>query len=172
MKNNNLFYLVLSACLLLISCSDLSNNSDSGQRFSNELDTFYKTNSTEIESIERTFYKKGDIISNYIAISQKVGQKSYRLMIYDKDNKENNLISVSTLNDDTKIEQMFKDMQIVLSNPGKMLDYRFGELQNGRIRANGNNEISISIDGNYQYLNKAEIDSMQSCYNRFKKELK
>lgn len=174
MKKNHLFIQLSLFSLLLISCG--SPNSNNLERFSKRLDTSYKSNSTEVESVTRRFYEKGDMANDYVALGQEIGKKEYILHIVD-DKKS----SVQLFSDEKMIEKFFDDMKTVISNPSKGLDYKFGTLEEGRISSFGDDEISVSIPDMigvsstksvYSYLNKSEIDSMKSCYDRYKIEQK
>lgn len=165
MKLNYLFLLFTLVSTFFMSCG--SPNSNKLERFSKRLDTFYKTNSTDVENITRRFYEKGDMTSDYVSLAQEIGKKEYILHIVD-DKKS----SVQLFSDDKMIEKFFDDMKTVISNPSKRLEYTFGTLEEGRISSFVDDEISVRTGSGSTYLNKSEIDSMKSCYDRYKKELK
>ena len=151
---------------LLISCGNTSSNS--GERYSKKLDTSYKDNSTEVASVTRTFYKKGDILDDHIYLRQKLGDKDYLMIIYDDKEKKNEVVLIS----EEKMPKLFEDMNTVISNSEKNLNFTFGNLEGGEISYFVKGEISIYINGVSHNLNKAEIDSMQSCYLKYKTEIK
>ena len=165
MKFNYLILLFTLVSIFFISCG--SANSNNSERFSKRLDTSYKTNSTEVESVTRRFYEKGDMTSDYVSLAQEIGKKEYVLHIVD-DKKS----SVQLFSDDKMIEKFFGDMKTVISNPNKRLEYTFGTLEEGRISSFVDNEISVRTSSGSTYLNKSEIDSMKSCYDRYRKEMK
>jgi hypothetical protein len=165
MKFNYFIQLFTFVNIFFISCG--SPNSNNLERFSKRLDTSYKTNSTEVESVTRRFYEKGDITSDYVSLAQEIGKKEYILHIVD-DKKS----SVQLFSDDKMIEKFFDDLKTVINNPKKGLDFRFGTLEEGRISSFGDDEVSLSSNSSSTYLNKSEIDSMKFCYDRYKKEIK
>jgi hypothetical protein len=162
---------------LFTSCGNISNSNE--ERFSKKLDTSYKDNSTDIESITRTFYQRDKNIINQItakvndnlSLQQTIGEKEYTMII-----TEDRKTGVTLFEDNTAMLKLFDDMNTVLSNPGKSLRYEFGSLSNGEISSYGEDEISISIRSTlqdkrlYAHLNKAEIDSMKSCFLRYRAE--
>ena len=153
-------------CFLIISCGNKSANSQ--ERFSRKLDTSYKVNSTEVESITRTFYKKGDVLDDHIYLQQTVGKKDYVMNIYEKKANKVQVVLIS----EEKMPKLFEDMNTVISNSEKNLNFTFGQLDDGIISALGKDEISIFTNGVSHFLNKAEIDSMKSCYLKYKTEIK
>ena len=99
MKFNYLILLFTLVSIFFISCG--SANSNNSERFSKRLDTSYKTNSTEVESVTRRFYEKGDMTSDYVSLAQEIGKKEYVLHIVD-DKKS----SVQLFSDDKMIEKL------------------------------------------------------------------
>lgn len=180
MKKNYILYL----CILFISCGNRSNSNEekvskkldtsnfNKERFSKNLDTFYKDNSLDIDFIIRTFYSKDkNILNDNLKLTQHLGEeKYYTLSIYHNRN-----IGSVIIEDSISMLKLFDDMNTVISNTEKKLRYKFGSsiISNGEIYSFGNKEeisISISTDGKktvYMNVNKAEIDSMKSCFLRY-----
>ncbi len=136
------------------------------QRFSKELDTSYKDNSTEIESITRTFYKYEDG-SKSAKLSQVVGDTSYAFAITNGSD-----YSV-TIFYNKEIKKFFEDLRTVANNPKKQLNYKFGALQEGTISLIGEElnlflpPITATAKPVSLYIKKSEIDSLESCYKRY-----
>jgi hypothetical protein len=153
----------------LTSCVNKGGTEGTSQRFSKDLDTSYKENSTEIESITRTFYNYEDG-SNSAKLTHVIGDTSYAFSI-----KNGSDIS-ATIFYSKEMKKFFEDLRTVANNPKKSLNYKFGALQEGSISLIGDElnlylppitstAKSVAID-----IKKSEIDSLESCYNRYLKE--
>jgi hypothetical protein len=139
------------------------------QRFSKDLDTSYKDNSTEIESITRTFYKYEDG-SKSAKLSQVLGDTSYAFAITNGSD-----YSV-TIFYNKEIKKFFEDLRTVANNPKKQLNYKFGGLQEGSISLLGEElnlflpPVTATAKSVSLYIKKSEIDSLESCYKRYSTE--
>lgn len=154
----------------LTSCVNKGGTEGTSQRFSQDLDTSYKENSTEIESITRTFYNYEDG-SNSAKLTHVIGDTSYAFDI-----KNGSDFSVTIFSNDRELKKFFEDLRTVANNPKKPLNYKFGTVQQGSISLIGeelnlylppitSTAKSVAID-----IKKSEIDSLESCYNRYLKE--
>lgn len=173
--NNFLKFILFSSIfgvflIAISSCISNGGTDSNSQRFSKDLDTSYKDNSTEIQSITRTFYKYEDG-NNSATLTQVIGDSSYAFII--KNDKE---ISLVTFSNQLELKKFFTDMRTVVNNSKKPLNFKFGALQNGSISASGDDvhlfilpsfssKESVSID-----IKKSEIDSLESCFKRYSKE--
>ena len=154
----------------LSSCVTKGGTESSSPRFSKDLDTSYKDNSTEIQSITRTFYKYEDG-NNIAKLTQVIGDSSYAIDI-----KNGSDFSVTIFSNDRELKKFFEDLRTVANNPKKPLNFKFGTLQEGSISLIGeelnlylppvtSTNKSVSID-----IKKSEIDSLESCFKRYSKE--
>lgn len=176
MKNlNNAFLFVLIICFsfLIDSCvSSAKKSSNNSSRFSKDLDTSYKVNSTEIESITRTFYNYEDG-DNKLRLTQNINDTSIALSIFNGTE-----FSSAIFMNDKELKKFFADLKTVANNPTKPLTYTIGTLQEGSVSISGD-EISLwlppvistrkSVGMN---IKKSEIDSLESCYSKYSKENK
>ncbi len=154
----------------LTSCVNKGGTEGTSQRFSKDLDTSYKENSTEIESITRTFYNYEDG-SNSAKLTHVIGDTSYAYVI-----QNDSEFSLVTFSNENELKKFFSDMRTVANNPKKPLKYNFGALQNGNISSSGD-DIHLFIHSSISAgkavsldIKKSEIDSLESCYNRYLKE--
>lgn len=174
MKTKIAIFITFACILFTASCNDKKSAGTSTERYSTKLDTSYKDNSLEINSISRTFYQLGKWGDNpYIQLSQNVGEKGFTITLHDgKD------FTVSIFENDKELNKFFEDMQTVANNPDKTLNFDFGSLKSGSISFNKpDNKIMLYNRGMFKdesslvYIDKAEIDSMQTCYNKYKSEI-
>lgn len=171
---NNIFKSTLVIAIIIASCQGGKESSSSSQRFSTKLDTSYKTNSTEIESITRTIYKNGSLTDDkMMTLNSKLGVENSLAFVF----KDDNTISAVTFEDEKSLKKFIEDARTVLNNPDKDLNYTFGALNNGAIqKGTDKGTISLRVETigldkvTYNYINSAEIDSIESCYNRYKSE--
>ena len=145
--------------------------------FSNTLDTTYQFNSTQIESINRTFFMAGDTFTiatdpyqitenEYIELSKELGKNEYT-MIINMDKK----IGIEHFSEKGLIK-FFADADTVFQNPTKRLQYSLGKDERGAISLVAG-KLYLNIFGPESVLRKitrAELDSMKSCFLRFKAE--
>ena len=168
------FQFAVIGTILMISCQSKNNTNSDSQRFSTKLDTSYKENSTEIDDIKRTIYQFGTYTSDeMIELNISVKKdKNLCLCFKDKDN-----LNVSLFENSDLFIKFIKDARTVLNNRNKNLTYTFGALNDGQI-TNGieEGEVTFSVNRDskttYNHIKSSEIDSLESCYNRFLKEKK
>jgi len=168
------FQFAVIGTILMISCQSKNNTNSNSQRFSTKLDTSYKENSTEIDNINRTIYQFGTYSSDeMIYLYTKVPEaKEFGLCFKDKDN-----FNIALFENSNLFMKFLKDARTVLSNPNKNLTFTFGSLNEGKI-TQGIDVGSVSLflyqnsKSTLNYIKSSEIDSMESCYNRFLKEKK
>ena len=166
--------LILSILIFTISCSNLSNSRNleakREQRFSIEQDTSYKDNSLDIERIKRNFYKYGNNKDESILIHQQLLGEKYYSIYMRSDGKS----GAAIFNNDKEFEKFIQDMKTVSNNYKKNLNFTFGS-QAGKISAYGEDRIWLSVSNlnneiTLLNINKSEIDSIESCYIKYKKE--
>ncbi len=176
---------VVIVIMILISCqsnsgSNSKSNSKSNtksdsneQRFSKELDTTYKDNSTDIDKIKRTFYQLGDYSSD-IMIRLEIEDKSNEIYIYCGNGED---IQITFFENTSQFQKFLKDARTVLNNPNKNLRYDFGYLEDNQINSGfSKGSVGLFLPENSRAksvlieVNSSEIDSMESCLNRFLKE--
>jgi hypothetical protein len=168
-----LFLSITSLAILNNSCvSSEGKSSLNRTRFSKDLDTSYKANSTEIESITRTFYNY-EVGDNKLKLTQELNDTSFALTIFNGNN-----ISSAIFMNNKEIIKFFSDLKTVSSNPNKDLRYTIGTLQEGSLSLSGD-DISLYLPAAISTsqsvlinIKKSEIDSLESCYNRYIKEIK
>lgn len=159
-----LFLFQLTSCVNKVGAEE--GKEAKSQRFSKDLDTSYKDNSTEIESITRTFYKYEDG-SKSAKLSQVIGDTSYAFAITNGSD-----YSV-TIFYNKEIKKFFEDLRTVANNPKKQLNYKFGGLQEGSISLLGEElnlflpPVTATAKSVSLYIKKSEIDSLESCYKRY-----
>jgi len=107
--------------LAFTACQSKKNKNEDGG-YCSELDTTYKRNSIEIESISRTFYKKGDILGDCIQLKQTLGDSSIYLTV----NEKNGDFGVTVLSS-KDISALFANMRTVASNYTKNLSFDIGD---------------------------------------------
>lgn len=191
-------HLAIFATIFMISCQNT--NKISSQRFSTKLDTFYKDNSTDIGKIIRTIYQYGSY-ENGKMISLESGQFVYSLDNGQTvDGLGMILLDTATFPISTvepfsipEFKKFIKDARTVSSGPHNKLHFYFG-LNNEGIISSGIDKgtINLRVKGTCTYnkddrttnylgsheptidfdIDIAEVDSMESCYNRFLSEKK
>jgi hypothetical protein len=162
--------LLLGALLSLsiLSCNNVSTTETDG--FSTELDTFYRNNSTDIESITRTIYQKGEITGKYFRLSQTLGENDYCISFSDGDY---NSVIVGL----SKKEYQFfiESCRTLLKNKGKSLRYDIGALQDVQISLFGD-EISFfgqTIDDQTAvsyHITETDLNNIEKAVNKYKAE--
>lgn len=174
MKYKYIFYTLLFYNLFFISCQNNYNYHEEKERYVNILDTFYNDNSSEINSIRRTFYKYTSpysFDSTEIILTQKLGDTSFQFWI--KDYKDTS-ITFAFFNNDKELNMFFEDMRDVAENN---ISHSFGANQTGTILLADKsimllNRNWITKMSNGISFEKSEIDSMQSSFNLYKAEKK
>ena len=192
-------HLAIFATIFMISCQNT--NKISSQRFSTKLDTFYKYNSTDIEKIIRTIYQYGSyengkmisLESGQFGYGFENGQTVYGLGMILLDTATFPISTVVPFSI-PEFKKFIKDARTVSSGPHNKLHFYFGENIEGTISSGiDKGTINLLVKGTYTLFNKddrtlkysdsheptidfdiaiAEVDSMESCYNRFLSEKK
>jgi hypothetical protein len=166
-------HLAIFATIFMISCQNT--NKTSSQRFSTKLDTIYKDNSTDIGSIKRTIYQYGSYETGKMIALQSNNFNKNDLSIFFLDEK---IIAVAIFEKPDLFKKFIKDARTVYSNPNKSLRFNFGALNEGTITSGiGEGTINLCSESTlskttYIDIAIAEVDSMESCYNRFLSEKK
>jgi hypothetical protein len=158
----------------MISCETKVNGiskTNSKQYWSTRLDTFYKENSTKIESVRRTIFATGDYLAKHrVSLTKDIGESYYALHITD------DLQSGVEIFQKKEIDKFFKDADTVLANTDKPLRYTFGR----------RGSLSKGISGGIQFysydilsgkivggdLSKEAYDSLKASFTRFLSEPK
>jgi len=153
------------------------------QRFSKKVDTLYKINSLNIECLQRQFYSYCDdsLFGKKIQIVNVTSKNRinnfYWIRLYESiKNPYKSKTAHISFKDKFLLKKAFESMKIVANNSGKNLFYNIGDYEDSYLRTDhtgngvylwcmGNNNESIEV-----LITKSEIDSMQSCFNRFLKE--
>jgi len=143
------------------------------QRFSTDLDTFYKDNSIDIDRIYRTFYNFIDTSSSTrISLRKDISENKIN-MYYTNSSK----VQMAVFSDTTKFYNFIKDARSIINNPTKQLRYDFGNRDNCKMKTgNLNGTIFMYLtdlifeEGMTINIEASEIDSMESCFNRYLKE--
>lgn len=138
-----------------------------------KYDTVYKDNSTEIESITRTFfYKKTEEFSDdYIKLQQEKGASDFAMVMYNT-SKGKSLIGV-TIFDEKTIKKLFEDLDTITKNADKSLNYDYDNLNVSTI--GGSVFFSITdLNGEVtsNEVNKNDIENMKEAYNKYIQEKK
>jgi hypothetical protein len=161
--------LLLGALLSLsiLSCNNVSTTETDG--FSTELDTFYRDNSTEIESITRTIYQKGEITGKYFRLSQTLGENYYCISFSDDDETANTCLNKK------EYEFFIQSCKTLLKNKGKSLNYYIGGLQDVNISLSGD-EISFygqtTVDKTsvLYHITETDLNNIEKAVNKYKAE--
>ncbi len=155
--------------VLTISCVNVEKKSEVG--YCDKLDTIYKNNSTDIESVTRTFYKNGEIGKNYFSLSQEIGKEDFAISII----KDNNVSSIVI--DSTSLKSFINNARIIIKNKGKDLKFDIGNLQNSKM-----SHSNMLDDGIYIYseniqgesvsyeLSNEDITILEKAIDKHKKE--
>lgn len=168
---------IISILIFISSCDKKSTLqsflSKKTERFSLQADTTYKTNSTEIKNIERTFYKREHTkYDPYITISNIVGTNKYTItaMEYDGDK-----FIASAFHEFTKknsLERVLNAIDTINKYPNKKLRF---VVENTVIYPNyGGGGLGLLDRDNYSgfgFSKGQQTDSLHYAYKRYKKEL-
>ena len=194
MKTVILIWGISIASITLISCNSGNKNqrkaerkAEIKQRFTTQSDTFYKDNSLDVEWVNRTFYRmannQGGLNERELSISKFIHEKFgdpyllgdyYNLMLCvgAAPKVMRGYVQISS---DRSLKNFFKSMRTVASNRDKILHYTFGDHDEGSIIADPSSDgvqLYIKVSNDYENISivKSEIDSMESCYNRYLNE--
>ena len=146
------------------------------ERFSTETDTTYKDNSTEIESITRTFYHRESLYKE-MKIEQILGEKMYKAQItsYSKSKYDKSLtvedikIGSVEFKNDKEFEWFMNTIDTMLVHSDKKLNYWIKEKSDivGSISNDRGNAI-VYFDGaigtGFITFGPRELDSLRASY--------
>lgn len=166
MKN---FFCVVILSMIFISCINNTKATDNG--FCKKFDTIYKDNSTDVESITRTFYFIGDEINDFLKVSQEIGKNDYSLTIHDDKNFGTIILNKKGFN------SFIENSKLIISNKEKNLKYDIGDLKNSTMTAsvmvkNGINIYTENVLGesaSYE-LSNVDIANLEKAFNKFNSE--
>lgn len=156
---------------LLVCCNSKNQiNQDAG--YCKILDTIYKNNSTDIESITRTFYIKGDTsrLSDFFAIQQQKGGKDFVIIIHDDEN-----LNAIVLNEE-KLKDFISNSRIIIKNKGKDLKYDINNLKTASMSHSVSVENGINVFSSFNEksvsfeLSNDDIDNIEKAYSKFIQE--
>ncbi len=159
---------ILLTSITIFSCNENKISTENG--YSNKLDTTYKDNSTDIESITRTFYFKGDdgLLSDYFSLSQKVGEKDYIIAI-----REGEEFGGIVLND-KGFKSLIENARIIMKNKNKDLTFDISEFKTSSMSHAAGMDSGITINSqnlsgksvSYQ-LSNTDIDNLEKAYQKY-----
>ena len=155
--------------VIATSCVDIEKKMEDG--YCNKLDTVYKDNSTDIESVTRTFYKNGEMGKNYFGLSQEIGKEDFGISII-KDKYVSSIVF-----DSTSLKSFITNAKTIIKNKGKDLKFDLDNLKNSSMSHSimlddGINIYSENIQGesvSYELSNE-DINSLENAYDKYKKE--
>lgn len=164
----NFFYVVLSS-MIFISCVNNTKTTDNG--YCKKFDTIYKDNSTNIESVTRTFYFIGDEANDFLKVSKEIGKNDYSLTIHDDKNFGTIILNSKGFN------SFIANSKTIVDNKGKDLKYDIGDLKNSSMTAsvmvkNGINIYTENVLGesvSYELSNE-DITNLEKAFNKFNSE--
>jgi hypothetical protein len=168
-------HLAIFATILMISCQNTNKTNSTSQRFSPHSDTFYKVNSTDIESVTTTIYRFDSDTSNRRIELEQSTEDNLLVMFLSEINGGG---FTAKFESPDLFKKFIKDARTVSNNPNKRLEYTFGysEYRNGDAGSifPGTAEGTIRlVVGDFGIdIAIAEVDSMESWYNRFLSEKK
>jgi hypothetical protein len=154
---------------LITNCVTNTKKDDDG--YCKKLDTIYKDNSTDIQSVTRTFYKKGDMPKNYFGLIQEIGKKDFAITLI-----EDNNVSCIIL-DSKSLKSFIDNAKTIIKNKGKDLRYDLGNLKNSFMShsisvENGINIYSEDFQGksvSYE-LSIDDINNLEIALEKFNSE--
>lgn len=153
--------------VLIIGCVSNTKKADDG--YSKKLDTIYKDNSTDIESITRTFYFVGDEVDDFLQVTQEIGKNDYAITIHkDKD------FGTIILNE-KDFNSFIENAKIIIKNKGKDLNYDIGSYSSMSASVmidNGINIYSENLLGksvSYE-LSIDDINNLEKALKKFNSE--
>jgi len=153
--------------VLFISCVSNTKKTDNG--YIKKLDTIYKDNSTDIESIRRTFYFVGDEVDDFLEVTQEIGKNDYAISIHDGEDFGTIILNNKEFN--TFIE----NAKIIIKNKGKNLNYDIGSyssMSTSVMLENGINIYSENLLGksvSYE-LSIDDINNLEKALKKFNSE--
>jgi len=156
--------------VLIIGCVSNTKKADDG--YCKQFDTIYKDNSTDIESVTRTFYKKGELIDkDYFGLSQEIGKEDFVIGLKN----DNDLSSI--IFDSKSLKSFIDNAKTIIKNKGKHLNFDLGNLQNSSMSHSimiddGINIYSENILGksvSYELSNE-DISNLEKALKKFNSE--
>ena len=154
--------------VLIIGCvSNTKKEADDG--YSKELDTIYKDNSTDIESVTRTFYFVGEEIKDFLKVSQEIGKNDYSIAIHDGEDFGAIILNKKEFN------SFIENAKIIIKNKGKNLNYDIGSYSSmspSVMLDNGINIYSENLLGksvSYE-LSIDDINNLEKALKKFNSE--
>jgi hypothetical protein len=164
---NIMFGLLIS--LLTISCVKNEKNIQDG--YCKKFDTIYKDNSTDIKSVTRTFYKKGEMIEDYFGLSQEIGKEDYAITLID----DNNISSI--LLDTESLKLFIDNAKTIIKNKGKDLRFDLGNLKNSNMTHSVGLEDGINIYSENLLgksvsfeLSNEDLINLEKAFEKYKNE--
>ena len=173
-------YLAIISILIFISSCDKKRTmqefvSKKTERFSLQADTTYKTNSTEIKNIERTFYKREHTKNApLIKISNIVGTNKYTSMAMEYDGDKNIGSAFHEFTKKNSFEKLLNAIDTIQKYPNKKLRF---VVENTVIYPNyggaGLALLKTYLDNSigFGFSKGQQTDSLHYAYSRYKKEL-
>jgi hypothetical protein len=158
--------------LSILSCNNVATTETDG--FSTKLDTIYKDNSTEVESITRTIYQKGERTGSYFGLSQTLGEKDYVISYSDGESIGNSII---ILLNEKEYDFFIESCKTLFKNKGKSLRYDIGDLKNVNISLSGD-EINffgqtMSDQTSVSYsITETDFNNLINAVEKYKAEKK
>lgn len=155
--------------VLTISCVNIEKKSEDG--YCKKFDTIYKDNSTDIESVTRTFYKKGDMGKDYFGLSQEIGKEDFSISLI----KDNDISSI--IFDSKSLKSFIDNAKTIIKNKGKDLNFDLGNLHNSSMSHSimiddGINIYSENLLGKSVSfeLSNEDISNLEKAFYKYKKE--
>lgn len=162
-----MFGLLIS--ILTISCVKNEKNIEDG--YCKKFDTIYKDNSTDIKSITRTFYKKGEMIEDYFAVSQEIGNEDFTISLID----DNNVSSI--LLDKESLKLFIDNAKTIIKNKGKDLRFDLGNFKNSSMTHSVGLEDGINIYSENLLgksvsfeLSSEDLSNLEKAFEKYKNE--
>ena len=161
--------LVLLMSILTISCVNKEKITEDG--YCKKLDTIYKDNSTDIESVRRTFYKKGEFGEDFFGLSQEIGKEDFVISLI-KDNDVSSIIF-----DNKSLKSFIDNAKTIIKNKGKNLEFDLGNIKNSSMSHSimlddGINIYSENLLGKSVSfeLSNEDINNLEKAFDKYKKE--
>ncbi len=178
--------LIFLTTVIFFSCkNEIKNNNKPVKKtyYSLKLDTTYKINSMEVDYVQRNFFHIGSERSDKeMIVSNKVGTNNFKILVVE--NVYDSLIKarvtksfgIATFKNNQQFEKFLEDINVIIDNPNKNLNYQinYNNLNQGAMFYSVDKVLFI-LKG-YQEktglidLTKEDIDSLVSCYNKYKLE--
>lgn len=192
LKHLDIKKLILMAIIVTaVSCGNKNTKFvEQKSYYSNETDTIYKSNSLEIDRIDRVFFKiiggepkeikLNDNRESELSVVNEIGSEKIQIVI---SNTTNGLLSgfgVARFKNTQQFESFLGDLDILINNPTKSLNYTINHNDKFKFQGSLSNHldgnVDILIDGyGDEYgtfnLEKKDIESLKGAYQKYKIEL-